>query len=70
MRKFEYTIPGETTVRRTFAHAEIEHDLFDLLVGGELVATIGYQLARRYWLGRISLADLLAHVQKQTRRMI
>ena len=65
MRKFEYVIPGETTIKRRFEHDILQRDCFDVLIAGELVATLDYATARRYWLGRLPLSDILAGQQKR-----
>ena len=58
---FEYVIPGETVVKRCFAHELLERDLFSVIVAGEIVATVSYDLARQYWVGKITLQELINH---------
>ena len=59
MTRFEYSIPGESEVKRTFAHDEMAKDLYDILIAGELVATVDFKTARGYWIGRLTLAEIL-----------
>lgn len=59
MTRFEYTIPGESEVKRTFAHDEMAKDLYDILIAGEVVATVDFKTARGYWIGRLKLSDIL-----------
>ena len=63
---FEYVVPGESEVKRTFAHDEMAKDLYDILIAGEVVATVDFKTARAYWIGRLKLADILASEQKPT----
>ena len=65
MSKFEYVLPGETTIKRRFDADDLAHDSFDIYAAGELVATLDYAAARRYWLGRLHLSDILAGQQKR-----
>ena len=60
MTRFEYQLPGETTVKRRFEANKIQDDRFDILAGRRVVATVDYQLARRYWLGELTLDEVLS----------
>ena len=58
--KFEYQIPaGETVVKRLFADDDINKDKFAITQAGDLLIEVSYPDARRFWLGRVSLAELL-----------
>ena len=65
MKRFEYILPSETTVTRRFAHDVMQQDIYDLLLAGELLITLDYDTARRYWMGKITLVDLLAGEQNR-----
>jgi len=56
---FEYVIPGETVVKRQFVHNVIEHDTFAVIVAGAIVATVPYDRARAFWLGKVELSELV-----------
>lgn len=58
--KFEYVLPAETIVKRTFSHDRMQDDLYDLLIDGATVATMDYETARAYWMGRTTIAAILA----------
>ena len=58
MTRFEYVIPGETTVKRLFKHALMTHDLFAILVDGETVATVNFETAQSYWQGKKTLEQI------------
>jgi len=58
---FEYSIPAsETTVKRMFAADTLQDDCYQLIVAGDVLAVINYEQMRRYILGKVSLADILA----------
>ena len=69
-KTYKYILPSETTVKRTFAHEDMQQDVYDLLLAGELLITLNYESARRYWTGKISLADLLAGEQNRPAEMV
>jgi len=60
MTRFEYVIPGETTVKRLFRHDLMTNDLWAILIDGETVATVNYDQARAYWLGNTTLGAIIA----------
>lgn len=55
------TLPkaGDTVVRRTFAADKLQDDLFGIYHDGEWLADVSYQTARAYWLGRVTLVEIL-----------
>ena len=55
---FEYQA-GETVVRRDFAADVLESDTFSIIVSDELLTVVSYDQARRFWLGKISLDELV-----------
>lgn len=59
MSRFEYVIPGETTVKRLFTHDEMSHDLFAIEIAGVTVTTVTFATAREYWRGTTTLAAIL-----------
>ena len=57
---FEYKIPSDqTTVKRLFLADTLQADRFSVCVAGEQVAEVDYGTARRFWLGKIDLAELV-----------
>ena len=57
---FQYEIPAsETTVRRLFTDDVLQHDQFAIEIDGSTVATIDYELARSYWMGKTTLAAIV-----------
>jgi len=50
---------NEITVKRLFLDDALQKDRFAIIRQGEHLAEISYPLARRFWLGRISLNELL-----------
>ena len=48
---FEYQA-GETVVRRDFAADVLESDTFSILIDDELLATVPYDRARRFLVGK------------------
>ena len=64
---FEYVTPNQTTVNRTFTHDEMARDLYDILISGEVVATVDFKTARGYWIGRIKLEDIIANAKAKRR---
>ena len=65
MTRVVYILPGESEVTRTFTHDEMARDMYDILIAGEVVATVNFKTARGYWMGRIKLAEILDQQQKQ-----
>ena len=56
----QYELPAsQTIIKRLFIADTVEADNFAVIVSGETVATVGYDAARRFWLGRIDLAELV-----------
>ena len=47
------------TVRRMGESDKMHADRWAITTNGETVATVSYDQARRFWLGKISLAELV-----------
>ena len=50
------------TVARLGDDDKMHADRWAIIKNGETVATVSYELARRFWLGRLTLAELVAMV--------
>ena len=59
MSRFEYKIPAAATVSRLFAADELQDDLFAVTIDGAQVAILNYDDARRFWLGHLSIQEIL-----------
>ena len=51
--------PNGYTVRRLGEAATMHSDRWAITKNGETLATVNYDLARRFWLGRLKLAELV-----------
>ena len=61
---FQYDIPASnTTVRRRFETERIQDDRFDIIAKRRVVATVDYSLARRFWLGELTLQEVLKNAK-------
>ena len=58
---FEYVVPGETVVKRLFLTDRLQDDYFAVVVADENICEIGYDLARQYLIGKITLQELINH---------
>ena len=59
MTRFEYKIPSAATVSRLFAADDMQDDLFAVEIDGAQVAILNYADARRFWLGHLSIQEIL-----------
>ena len=50
------------TVARLGEDDKMHADRWSITKNGETVATVGYDLARRFWLGRLTVSELVAKV--------
>ena len=56
----QYEIPTEATVvKRLFIRDSMVDDNFAIIADDELITVVDYETARGYWLGRVTLGDLL-----------
>jgi len=51
--------PKNITIKRLFVDDNIHDDRFAVIQNGEQIGEIGHVKARLFWLGRVSLRDLL-----------
>jgi len=58
---FEYVVPGETVVKRLFLTDRLQDDYFAVVVADENICEVDYDLARQYWIGSITLQELINH---------
>ena len=58
---FEYVVPGETVVKRLFLTDRLQDDSFAVIVDDDNICEISYDLARQYWIGSLTLQELINH---------
>ena len=70
MTRFEYVTPDKTTVRRLFAYDNMEKDRYEIIAGDAILAVVDFKTARAYWMGRLSLAEILDSEQKRPSKKV
>ena len=65
MTRFEYVTPNKTTVRRLFADDDMKKDKYEIIASDVVLAVVDFKTARAYWIGRITLADILTGDEKK-----
>jgi len=63
MSKFEYVTPNKTTVRRLFVDDNMKKDKYEIIAGDEVLTVVSFKEARGYWIGRLSLDEVLKDAQ-------
>jgi hypothetical protein len=67
---FEYVTPNKTTVRRLFVDDAMKKDRYEIVAGDVVLAVVDFKMARAYWIGRLSLDDILASEQKRPSKKV